>query len=85
MIRKIQEKPAIQNNILNTLKQEYLYSPCVRTNNVKHNSSVARVILVGQRSAVWINNMGGKLLHSKALYHILIVSPKVVKIVSNSF
>ena len=34
------------------VKQENL--PRVRTNNVKHNSSVALVILVGQRSAVWI-------------------------------
>lgn len=36
--------------------------PRVRTNNVKHNNSVALVILVGQRSAVWmimiINNVG---------------------------
>ena len=56
-------------NILNMLKQKYLYLPCVRTNSVKHNKSVARVILVGQRSAVWINNIGEKLLHLKALYY----------------
>ena len=63
------------SDFLITLKQEHLNLPCVRTNNVKHNSSVARVILVGQRSAVRINNIRENLLHLKALYYTLIVPP----------
>ena len=39
-------------NKLNGAKHKSLYVPCVRTNNVKHNSNVARVILVSQRSAI---------------------------------